>query len=229
MTFFLALSASDRGFLKPLIKWSGRVLCVFLMPLLLLAQDSGPKAGSSPSAEKKIPLTSVFSTSSQEGLTNLQEKLAKVPRLALDQLHSDLRTSGLSNVCLVRAPKIEDSIAATHRILFSYGKADPMALPGEGEGDRLWLFVYLGRAGSAPPYYLVKDITATDRRIRFSFAVTKSDIRSLDIHAYIYYVPIPLPAKGAYSMELFDQAANRVALSRTIEIVSGFKKPSKQH
>lgn len=132
---------------------------------------------------------------------------------------TNIAASGFQNALLIPGTSIEQALQATNKVMVGYGRADPVSLSKKTEDERFWLFVYLGSGSSLPPRYAVTTITADKTTIRFSFAKTQSGIQTADIVPYLYYVPIDTPAKGFYTMELFNETTNRVVLSRTVEVV----------
>ena len=74
---------------------------------------------------------------------------------------------------------------------------------------------FLGVSGSGPAW-LVKSVEVSGKKIRlvYEWVGTKAN----DSHPYFVWIPLEKLQPGAYTLELFDQRRNHVALFRTVTV-----------
>ena len=82
--------------------------------------------------------------------------------------------------------------------------------------DTLWLAAYLGSDGSVPSAFRLRAIEVNGKTIRVEYERDESPVRSADLRNYLIWAPLGRVEAGAYTLELFDAAAEQVTRSRTL-------------
>jgi hypothetical protein len=200
-----------------LAKW----LCVVLAASGYLHAAEGDSS-------HEIPLSSITSTSHQSGLQQPEQAhlgdseatKAGKPSYYLEQIYIKTSGVGASNVFLVDAPDFREAVSATSRVLIGASAADRPATLNEPNPPRgnYWLVAYLGVASSTPPQWLVDSATVESTKIRFAYHHRDSGAVTMDIHQYLYWVPLKTLPPGTYQLELFDTGTSAVTLSRRVVV-----------
>jgi hypothetical protein len=160
-----------------------------------------------------VPLYSVVSTSTQDGLERASEDSPTIggkPVLKLLR-ESDM---GAPSVFLVDAPTLTTAILGTHQVR-RFDRPATLNIPEPPTGN-YWLAVFLGISGSTAPNWLVDSVTIQGSQIRFSYHWQGA--KSKDEHHYYYWAPIGELNDGNYSVELYDTKLKEVALMQRVEI-----------
>jgi hypothetical protein len=78
--------------------------------------------------------------------------------------------------------------------------------------------VYLGIAGSSSPAWLADAVTVESTTIKFAYHRDRNGGRTKDSWQYLYWIPLKELPIGTYQLELFDNNANAVTLSRRVVV-----------
>lgn len=207
------------------------VLTLTAMAAMLLPcfpQSDVPARGRKALAGKSrtIPLSAIYTTTSQEELKPVQKHLDEPYRRTLGEINGFCRT-GASNVFLVRANGLNHAIEATYGVLVGRRSAETPAAPDNGlKHQQLWVVVYLGITGSCPPKWLIRSVDTDGDRVRVNFADADVEvwnrkdgskpIRSKDNLHYFYWVPLAIHDKGVRVIELFEVDKKGVVLTRRV-------------
>jgi hypothetical protein len=161
---------------------------------------------------RPIPLNTVYATFNQEGLKSVD---TAAHREGLGEISSMLQEGSQQLVLCLGS----DLAAAVK------GSASSFSIPEESFAtisgattDTLWLVAYLGSDGSLPPAYQVRYIETTGKTIRVAYERDGSPVRSCDLRAYVVWVPLGRVEEGAYALELFDVAAQKVTLAKLWQV-----------
>lgn len=167
-------------------------------------------AGTGASQRRKVPLSSVHFTGTQEG-----PQFARVPNdLAGSALRAFERSGPRQHVFLVRADTIDGAMAESTEVFA--GRRSDREVTGEGQAGQIWLAAYLGSTRGSPPALYVGSVSVDPGRgsIRFAYRIDPRRYGTRDSYPYIAWVPLgELPARE-YTLELFDATNKQTRLSR---------------
>lgn len=172
-----------------------------------------------------IPLSSIITTSSQEGMLKVRDAFAgeseesAVGLRFYPRIMQETKTSA-SNVFLVEATSARYAFAGTANLLHGGLRADAPVNghPGNTLDQNYWLVAYLGTAGSVPTRWIVENVKVDDGKITLSYFHPRTEDSTSDIHRYYYWVPLGNLAPKAYQVELFDTRLKAATLMRRVEV-----------
>lgn len=170
--------------------------------------------GSTPEKFERIPLASVYSTSTQKGLQewSLGGELDEDLVVRFNRLFPQA-----SNIFLSIVP---DSKGAFRAALRFDGRSE-VVLPRPGNKSQLWLIAFLGFGSSSPPRWNLDRVEYSPSKVRVTYSpATNVILRTRDSHPFFYCVPLPEPRPGTYDLELFDGAAREVTLRRKVRLTA---------
>ncbi|MCC7473970.1 MAG: hypothetical protein IT425_01125 [Pirellulales bacterium] len=173
-------------------------------------------------AEKRIPLSSIFTTSPQADVEAFEVAFPNEDeRRKLFQQISAF-SSGASNVFLVDATNKLDAFKATLSVLEGSHSADTPAPVNAGEPERgsHWLVVYLGVGPSEPVWSVVEAVNVRRKTMRVNYHHPKANIVTRDVWRYYYWIPLGTLDPGNYQLELYNTKEKAVVLSRRVTVKS---------
>ena len=160
-----------------------------------------------------IPLDTVYATFNQEGFKSLD---LEVETNGLFQVLSAVRESP-QQIILCVGSDVASAVIASELGFATPDEATPPVTGGTS--DTLWLAAYLGSDGSVPSAFRLRAIEVNGKTIRVEYERDESPVRSADLRNYLIWVPLGRVEAGAYTLELFDTAAERVTRSRTLLVM----------
>lgn len=157
-----------------------------------------------------IPLDAVYASFNQEGLKPLGPE---VEADGLAEILGAVRESPQQIVLCVGT----DVASALRGSELGFATPDEATPPVTARtSDTFWLAAYLGSDGSVPSAFRIRAIEVNGKTIRVEYERDESHVRSADLRNYLIWVPLGHVEAGAYTLELFDTAAERVTRSRTM-------------
>jgi hypothetical protein len=175
-------------------------------PLPILA-DEKPKI-------QQIELSSIYSTSGQEGLTSLYKKFDGDSKEGETIYKVGAKLSSRHSppgAFFLRANDISEAIAVTMRGVESKDlPKKPLTLDGSKPADKVWLFVYLQHDGSHPPQWEISPPRQYVGDVRFEYRAydmwpRRTDSRTADSNPYMYWVPLgEFKGLGELTVELVE-------------------------
>lgn len=167
-----------------------------------------------------IPLSEIYTTSYQPQLAGMP-RVPKDSSPAVNNIKAEVSKSGTSNAFVMSADGNQELVYYTSDVFRN-------AYPPEviwrrkvkpGTPLNLWFVVVLPGAHSSPPAWEVVAAESYGSRLRVRYRYdTEAAIGSNDVHPYIYWCKVPETHHREYQLELFDEAKQRVVLSRQVQM-----------
>lgn len=168
-----------------------------------------------------IALSSVYSTSGQRGLKRVKAGLGKVA----DHAFEEMRRESLdcpSHIFLVGGKGFPEAMIATRWAMAGARDVDEPVQPDDQKpSPECWVVVYVGRAGSSPPAWLVKSVERTGTTIRVTISTPERDGSTKDLHEYLFWAPVGKLKEGTWTLELYMAEKKRVTLLRRVDVPPG--------
>lgn len=167
---------------------------------------------------KKVPLSSIYSTSRQKGLKVVDQGVGdEAFPVEMRELYQAATRMGASNVFLVCADDIAGAVGATWKVFTGGSPVDTPVRHGRNvKSNSHWLVAYMGVAGSDPPEWLVRSAQVKANQVRLSY--TEVGAETTDAHPYLVWIPLDNLEPGSYVVELYDEGGKHVTLSRQVKV-----------
>ncbi|MBI1831684.1 MAG: hypothetical protein HYR84_09565 [Planctomycetes bacterium] len=131
------------------------------------------------------------------------------------------RTSGASNVYLVRGRDIGAAIDATHDVENNGRRGDEVNLSEPPDGQA-WMVVFFGRSSSSLPW-TIHAVEKSEKTIRLKYRKAgpqKGQVHTTDVWRYYAWVPLGDLKRGKYQLEIWDQDAGERTLARACVVLA---------
>jgi hypothetical protein len=185
------------------------VLVLGGVAMILIEMGLGVAAGEN----KKIPLSSVYTTTGQKDTRDAVVELREVSEPFGE-------FSGLPVIFLVNGKDFLAAVKVSRPFLEFRGdgkKPDPKA---ESKATGLnWVGACMGSEGSLPPAFRVLAVEIEGKKIRVTYESIKNDLSSGDEHPYLLWAPLGKLSAGEYTLELYDATVKKVTASRKSKVV----------
>jgi hypothetical protein len=108
---------------------------------------------------------------------------------------------------------------ATRRAMEGARCVDEPVQPDDREASAEgWVVVYLGRAPSDPPVWLVKSVEQSGKTVRVTMTKPKREESTKDRHEYLFWVPVGKLKEGTWTLELYMAEKKQVTLLRRVDV-----------